>query len=248
MSAASDEGLLTPALSKAWGLEAANARGPKPALSADRVIQAAISVAAAEGVDAVSMKRVATELGTGPMSLYRHIASKDDLLNLMVDTACGPPEANLPSVDDTWRTGITRWAWTLRQRYQENLWAMSVPVTGAPVAPNSVRWMEAGLQCLAKSSLSESEQVSGILLISSFIRSETTLTAQLGAAMQQAGTADVLAGYADTLRRVTTPTDFPALTRVLAAGVFDANDDEPDFDFRFGLERILDGIETLTRD
>ncbi|AEF39254.1 TetR/AcrR family transcriptional regulator [Hoyosella subflava] len=247
MSAPSDDSLLTPALAKAWGVQASNARGPKPALSADRIIRAAISVAAAEGVEAVSMKRVAAELDTGPMSLYRHIASKDELLNLMVDTACGPPDPDLPSGTDTWRTGITRWAWTLRQRYQENLWAMSVPVTGPPVAPNTARWMEAGLQCLAKSRLDETEQVSGILLISSFVRSETTLTAQIGAAMQRAGTTDALNGYADTLRRVTTPREFPALTRVLAAGVFDA-DDEPDFDFRFGLERILDGIETLTRD
>lgn len=247
MTAPSDDSLLTPALAKAWGVSAAAARGPKPSLSAERIISAAIDVAAADGVDAVSMKRVASELGTGPMSLYRHISSKEELLSLMVDTAVGPPEPGLPTDADTWRSGITRWAWDLRARYQQHLWTMNVPIPGPPITPNSVRWFETALRCFARGGLTETEQTSAVLLVSMFVRSESTLTAQITAAMQRSNSTEVLTGYAALLRRLTNRDDFPAVTRVLQAGVFDA-DDELDFDFTFGLERILDGVAALTRE
>ena len=62
-------------------------RGPKPALTLGRIVTAAVALADAEGLDAVSMGRVAAELGTAPMSLYRHVSAKEELLTLMVDAA-----------------------------------------------------------------------------------------------------------------------------------------------------------------
>ena len=97
----------------AWGVRERPHKGPKPALSLARIVAAAVRVADAEGLDAVSMGRVAAEVGTAPMSLYRHVASKEELLTLMVDAAWGEaPEG--PAPGEGWRAGLTRWAWRLR--------------------------------------------------------------------------------------------------------------------------------------
>src|SRR5690348_482873 len=82
---------LPPAVAAAWGVRGRPHKGPKPGLTLARIVTAAIGVADAEGLAAVSMSRVATELGAAPMSLYRYVTGKDELLELMVDTAMGPP-------------------------------------------------------------------------------------------------------------------------------------------------------------
>src|SRR5579871_2501240 len=73
----------------AWGVRERSHKGPKPALSLARIVDAAVGLADSEGLDAVSMGRVATSLGAAPMSLYRHVSAKEELLRLMVDAAWG---------------------------------------------------------------------------------------------------------------------------------------------------------------
>ena len=91
------------AVAAAWGGRERPHKGPRPALSLPRIVAAAVRVADAEGLDAVSMGRVAAELGTAPMSLYRHVSAKDELLTLMADAAWGDvpdpgaPDAGWPS-------------------------------------------------------------------------------------------------------------------------------------------------------
>src|SRR5215469_11704523 len=77
-------------LEAAWGLRGRPHKGPRPGLSLERIVAAAVRVADAEGLAAVSMSRVAAELGAAPMSLYRYVAAKGELLTLMVDAAYGP--------------------------------------------------------------------------------------------------------------------------------------------------------------
>ena len=79
-----------------WGAEAGARRGPRPALSLDRIVATAIAVADRDGLAALSMARLAQELGSAPMSLYRHVANKDELLVFMQDAAPGPPPALPP--------------------------------------------------------------------------------------------------------------------------------------------------------
>src|SRR5580704_16646129 len=74
-------------IAAAWGVRERPHKGPKPALSLPRIVDAAVRIADAEGLDAVSMGRVAVKLGTAPMSLYRHVSAKEELLRLMVDAA-----------------------------------------------------------------------------------------------------------------------------------------------------------------
>lgn len=237
---------LPPSIEVAWGLRSRPTRGPKPGLTMQRIVQAAISVAVAEGLAAVSMNRVAAELGSSAMSLYRYVAAKDELLALMVDAAVGAPPA--APHGEVWRAGLTRWAWAYHEVLRRHAWMLRVPISGPPVTPNQTVWLEDGLCCLRATGLAESEKLSAILLLSGFVRNEAALTADIGAYAAASGgpAGQVMPGWSRLLRRVTTPEQFPALHRALASGAMD-QDDDPDDEFAFGLERILDGIDGLVR-
>src|ERR1700761_8384639 len=83
------EAELPATVAAAWGGRERSQKGPKPTLSLTRIVDAGVRVADSEGLDAVSMGRVAALLDTAPMSLYRHVSSKDELVKLMVDAALG---------------------------------------------------------------------------------------------------------------------------------------------------------------
>ncbi|MEA2192921.1 MAG: hypothetical protein QOI73_3042 [Solirubrobacteraceae bacterium] len=241
-----DESGLPASIEAAWGLRERPTKGPKPALSIARIVQAAVKVAAAHGLAAVSMKRIATELGASTMSLYRYISSKDDLLALMVDAAVGvPPSA---AAGEDWRAGLSRWAWGYHDALRRHTWALGVPIAGPPVTPNQTAWIEDGLTSLRETALLENEKLSVILLLSGYVRNEATLTADIGAALaaSAAPEREIMPGWADLLRRLTDADGHPALHRALAAGAFD-HDDDPDDEFIFGLQRVLDGVDVLVR-
>ena len=231
---------LPASIEEAWGVRRRPRKGPKPGLDLERIVAAAVKVAAAEGIEAVSMSRVATELGSSAMSLYRYVAAKDELLALMVDAAFDEPVAPAPA-DESWRAGMARWAWTYHDALRRHPWVLRVPISGPPVTPNQTAWMEDGLRALAGTGLAEGEKLSVILLVSGYVRNEATLSAQLAAA---AG--PIMPAWSRQLTRLTDAERFPALHAALASGVFD-QDDDPDDEFTFGLERVLDGIEVLVR-
>ncbi len=234
-------------LAVAWGVRERPLKGPKPGLSLGRIVSAAVRVAGSEGLAAVSMSRVAAELGTGPMSLYRYVAGKEELLALMVDTAYGPPPAR-PSPDEDWRAGLTRWSRAVRAAYQRHPWVLQIPIAGLPSLPNEVAWFEEGLRCLAGTGLAEAAKGSVIMLVSGYVRNAASIDADIEAAVRQSGKApdEWMSSYARTITRLADPQRFPALTKFIAAGVFDRAD-PPDTEFSFGLERILDGIAALVQ-
>jgi AcrR family transcriptional regulator len=231
---------LPASLRAAWGRGDRPTRGPKPALSLERIVEAAVRVADAEGLAGVSMARVAEELGASTMSLYRYVAAKDELTALMVDAAWGPPPPG--EAGEAWRAALTRWAWSFRDRARHHPWGLRVPISGPPLTPNAVAWFESGLAALRDASLSEEEKASVVLLLSGYVRNEAALVADLDAA--RVTNDEAMAGYARLLGELTDPTDFPAVHALLAAGVFD-HADHPDKEFAFGLTRILDGVEVL---
>src|SRR3981081_4220487 len=120
----SDEGTGLPAsIEAAWGLRGRPRKGPKPELSLERIVEAAVKVASSEGLTAVSMSRVAAELSAAPMSLYRYVAAKDELLALMVDAvAAAPPAAAAPG--EGWRAGLSRWAWSYMALLRRHPWVL----------------------------------------------------------------------------------------------------------------------------
>lgn len=238
---------LPASIEAAWGLRGRPAKGPKPGLSLERIVAAAVRVADTDGLAAVSMSRVAAELGTGPMSLYRYVSAKDELLTLMTDTAYGPPPDEL-APGRGWRAGMHEWAWLSLCAMRVHPWVLRIPITGPPLTPNIIGWLERGLECMRDTGLAEGEKMSVILLISGYARNEATISAQVdGAAAASDLTMDqVMSFYGRALREVADPLRFPALHRVLASGVMDRADN-PDDEFFFGLERILDGVEALVR-
>jgi AcrR family transcriptional regulator len=216
-------------------------------LSLERIINAGIELAGSEGLPAVSMGRVAARLGASTMALYRYVGAKDELITLMTDAALGSPPPAQDS-EENWRAGLTRWARAFRSRLHEHPWALQIPITGPPTTPNQVAWLEDALRCLQDTGLAEHEKASSVLLVSGYVRSEATLSADIeGGFLAATPTRDeAMLGYADLLRRLTDRDRFPALHAVLDAGVFDVADD-PEVEFNFGLDRILDGIEVLVR-
>jgi AcrR family transcriptional regulator len=242
----------TASIETAWGLRGQPRKGPRPGLSQSKIVEAAVRVADREGLDAVSMAKVAAELGTAPMSLYRHVASKEELVELMVDAAWGPPPDPPPS--GTWRERLAAWAWGTRAAMYRHPWALRVPISGLPAYPNSVAWFEQGLAALEGTALPEARKASVLLLMGGYVRNEATTNTQIAAAVGDHAAAKGLAFkdagndwmrlYRDIIAKVTDPIRFPATTRLLQSGVFDVADG-PDDEFIFGLERLLDGVERL---
>jgi AcrR family transcriptional regulator len=229
---------IPPSIELAWGLRAPGTRGPKPGLTLEQIVAAGIEVAATDGLEALSMARVAAQLGVGTMSLYRYVAAKDDLLTLMVDAALDTPPGDGEGLERDWRAGLTGWAVGVHQAYRRHPWTLRVPISAPPLGPNNVAWLEWALRCLAGTRLSEQEKLSTVLLLSGFVRSVATLTADM--------TEDGGDAYGRLLRGLIDAERFPALQRAVESGALD-DDDGLDAEFRFGLERILDGVDALIR-
>jgi len=231
----------------AWGVRERPHKGPKPALSLPRIVDAAVRVADTEGLDAVSMGRVAAELGAAPMSLYRHVSAKEELLRLMVDAAWGDSPGPL-APGENWRAGLSRWAWALRAGARRHPWVVRIPISGLPIMPREIAWFEDALACMYSTGLTETRKASVIMLLAGYVRNLATTEADIQAAVQASGLdqAGWMASYPRMLRHLADPQRFPALTAFIAAGVFE-DADGPDDEFIFGLDRILDGIEALVR-
>ena len=231
----------------AWGVAAHPQRGPKRELSIERIVDAAIEIADAEGLGAVSMSRVAASLGFTTMSLYRYVTSKDDLILLMQEGA-----SLMPVPDDTlergWREGVTAWVLGIRAGYQEHPWLVDIPISGAPITPNSLTIVDWFLREVRSLPLSDGEKMSALLLLTSYARATSAQERDLGAAAAASDPADVTGErYFEALAELVTPERFPYLSPLLAAGGYVAEPGtgsiETDDDFEFGLQRILDGIE-----
>jgi AcrR family transcriptional regulator len=229
----------------AWGVRERSQKGPKPTLSLARIVDAGVWVADSEGLGAVSMGRVAASLDTAPMSLYRHVSSKEELIKLMVDAAWGDsPGPLLPG--ENWRAGLSRWAWAMRAALRRHPWAAHLPISGLPIMPREIAWFEDALAGLAGTGLTEARKASVIMLLSGYVRNLAATEADIAAVVAASGLGvdEWMASYPRMLGQLTDPHRFPALTAFIAAGVFEAAD-PPDDEFIFGLDRILDGVGVL---
>ncbi|WP_030867091.1 TetR/AcrR family transcriptional regulator [Streptomyces sp. NRRL S-37] len=129
-----------------WARPERTGRGPRPAYTRADIAAAAVRIADAEGLDAVSMRRVAAELGCGTMSLYNYVPRKEDLHELMVDAVGGEHELWEPGGD--WRADMLQVAHRTRALMHRHPWLprLMSPVYG--FSPNSLRFLEHCLACL----------------------------------------------------------------------------------------------------
>lgn len=210
-------------------------------LSRQRVLQAAVALADRHGLDAVTMRRLADELGAGAMSLYYHLPNKDALLDGMVDVVFG--EIELPSTDVDWKTAMRRRAFSTRQALRRHPWAVGrMESTSAP-GPSDLRLHEAVLRCLREAGFSVEMAIQAYSLLDAYIYGfalqETTL--QLGTPKEFAKVAR------KRVRRVETQMEdaaraFPYLAEVVGGYVAEHGYDSEKA-FGFGLNVILDGLE-----
>ncbi|WP_406098409.1 TetR/AcrR family transcriptional regulator [Streptomyces sp. NBC_01013] len=129
-----------------WARPERAGRGPKPAFSRADIAAAAVRIADAEGLDAVSMRKVAAELGCGTMSLYNYVPRKEDLHELMLDAVSAGYDYPEPSGD--WRADLLALAHQARGMMRRHTW---VPRLMSPVygfSPNALRYLEYALSCL----------------------------------------------------------------------------------------------------
>jgi AcrR family transcriptional regulator len=246
----SEQGPLPPGLDLLWGRRAKGQRGPKPGLSVDAIVAAAIAVGDAEGLGAVSMARVAKEIGFTTMSLYRHVASKDELLQLMWNASAQGAE-ELVLQGDGWRPRLRMWATVQRDMIDRHPWITQLPMAVPPLAPNSLTFVERGLEALDGTGLADVDKLRVIGLLSSYTLSEARMAHDAARAAAQAAAAGSQAGpawsFESLLRQLVDRPTYPLLHKIAwSAGIGGnpAGFDEKE-EFLFGVDRILDGTQAL---
>ncbi|MEV6523215.1 TetR/AcrR family transcriptional regulator C-terminal domain-containing protein [Longispora sp. NPDC051575] len=219
-----------------WGEQGQPTRGPKPSLTPARIAEAAVAVADAEGLDAVSMAKVATSFGVSGMALYRYVPGKDELVDLMVEVVLAE-RPDLTDAGPDWRPRITAWARAISAIYQAHPWLVKATTLRRHVTgPRQFGWMDTALAALELTGLSYAQQHQAFLLVIGHVR----------VTIQQS--ADFDADYAREWGRLTAERldrdaeRFPALTRAIAAGAFEPAGADA---LEFGLDRILDGVQAL---
>ena len=223
----------------AWGVAANPQRGPKREMSVEKIVDAAVELADAEGIGAVSMAAVAAKLGFTPMSLYRYVTAKDDLLLLMQEEATGLPPASHLEIDG-WRERLLALYEEQVVLYLRHPWMLSLPITGSPITPNSSAWLDASLAALESTPLTAEERMAVALAITGHAR--WCGIVQAGYSEQARGSGlssdEIAVREAALFERVITVEEFPALRRAIEDDVFLSAADP----FRFAVERTLDGV------
>lgn len=232
-------------LALAWGVAANPQRGPKREMSVERIVEAAVELADAEGLGAVSMAAVAKKLGFTPMSLYRYVTAKDDLLLLMQEEVTGLPPASIREAEG-WRAKLETVFHEQVAMYLRHPWVLALPITGAPITPSSSAWMDSGLEALEGTPLTEDERMAVVLLVTGMARWNGIVLSGYAEQSRMTGLDPVgVAARENALFDAVISADaFPQLRRAIDAGVFTSAVDP----FRFGLERSLDGVQAYIAD
>ena len=243
MAESDEQTVLPPGLDLLWGRREVGRRGPKPGLNVEAIVAAAIDIANAEGLAAVSMARVAKAVGFTTMSLYRYVTNKDELLQLMWNaSADGVLEFELEG--ESWRSRLLSWAMAQRDAIARNIWIVQMPMATPPLAPNSLTWMELGLEALDDTGLEHGDKMRVLGLIAS----HALIDARMAFDAQQAmGAGAKPVDYTTILREVIEEERFPRLHRIAWSGEADQPEPggDPYAEYRFDLEVMLDGIEAL---
>lgn len=210
------------------------AGGPTP-LSKERVLHKALAVADKEGIDALSMRRLGRELGAGAMSLYHHVANKEQLLDGMVDLVFA--EIHLPESPDDWQAAMRARAVSAREVLARHPWAISLMESRTTPGPANLRHREAVTASLRKAGFSIQMATHANWLLDSYI---------YGFALQEASLpfadADELADMVhEVFLPQLPPEEYPYLNET--ATELMQSDYDPADEFTYGLDLILDALE-----
>lgn len=227
-----------------WGGGERPSRGPKPGLTLDRIVATAVGIADAEGLEAVSMRRLSTALDVGTMSLYRYVPGKAELLDLMLDRVEREAlEAEQETRTETgWREAVESLARGYLEHYRRHPWLLRVNQARSVLGPSSLRSLEVALVPLQGMGLSDPELMSVIISMQSFAGGIARMEADADDAAKETGLSheEFWEQQRPYLEQAMKSGQFP-LIAALADDTF-----SEDFDhFAFGLRRFLDGLEVL---
>ncbi|SEH02267.1 regulatory protein, tetR family [Nonomuraea solani] len=215
------------------------APAPRQTLSSQRIAAAAVAIADAEGLDAITMRRLATELGVAPMAAYRYVSGKDELLELMVDHVY--TELELPPGTAGWRETLRAIAVETRELMLRHLWLGQLPPSAVlALTPNRTAVSERALSALA--GLEPDTAMAVATTVSSYTLGMTGSEIAMRQFMAGQGWADEQQVYTSLAPQLTYLLDtgrYPAFERYIHEG---RCKNDPAWQFETGLEYVLDGI------
>lgn len=223
-----------------WGLKEAPTRGPKPGLTLQEIVRAAIAAADTDGIESLSMRRVATDLGVGTMSLYRYVPGKAELLELMLDHVYGPGSDLDTYRGKGWRTvmeAVARGGWEM---HLEHHWLLQVNLGRPLLGPNAVASFDFAMAALAGLGLSDRERMSVVSTIEGFVTGTARAYINSLEAAKRTGVSDsdFWAAQEPILGQAMESGAYPTVAG-LAEDTFAISGEEF---FEFGLARLLDGL------
>jgi AcrR family transcriptional regulator len=224
-------------------------RGPRQGLTIDQVVAAATALADAAGLDAVTMRQVASSLGVVPMTLYTYVPGKAELLDLMLDAAY----ARMPRADTTgqaWRQRVTTIAQENRALFQAHPWAADVSTIRPPLGPGMMAKYEHELAALDGLGLDDIQMDAALTHLLTFVQAWARAAADTQATRgQPADDEQWWAAHEPLLRKIADPAAYPLAARVgTAAGTAHRAAYNPGYAYEFGLRTILDGLAVLIGD
>jgi AcrR family transcriptional regulator len=217
--------------------------GPRQGLTVNQVIAAATALADAEGLDGVTMRRVATSLGVVPMTLYTYVPGKAELLDLMLDSAY----ARMPRADTTgqpWRQRLAVIAAENRALFEAHPWAATISTIRPPLGPGLMAKYEHELSALDGLGLDDVQMDDALTHLLAFVQAWARAAADARSNRESAMDDEQWwAAHAPLLEKVLDPAAYPLAARVgTAAGTARGAAYDPEHAYRFGLQVILDGL------
>ena len=217
-------------------VRATPAAPPRPPLSRERVLDAAIALADEGGLEAVSMRRIAASLGVEAMSLYHHVPGKDAILRGLVEVVVG--RFVLPDTGRDWKDALRRTALSAYEELLRHPWAADLLLSPSGVGQARMRYMDAILGCLRGAGFSADMTHHAYHALDSHVLGFTLWV--VGIETEARRFPDLTA----TFRAELSATEFPYLAEHVDQHLLPRAEDEPT-EFEFGLALILDGLERL---
>ncbi|MFI5960420.1 TetR/AcrR family transcriptional regulator [Cryptosporangium sp. NPDC051539] len=218
-------------------------RGPRPTLTVGRVVSVAVDLADAEGLAAVTMRRIATDLSVAPMTLYTYVPGKAELIDLMLDAVYSDMSRTAPS-DGGWRALVTAVAADNRALHERHPWLAEVSTSRPPLGPGAMAKYEYELGAFDDTGLDDVTRDAALTFVLGFV--ETCARGAAAVRTHDRSDADWWAENGPLLARVFDPDRYPRAARIgTAAG--EAHDAAYDAThaYDFGLARVLDGLGAL---
>jgi AcrR family transcriptional regulator len=208
-------------------------------LSTDAVVETALRIADEDGVDAVSMRRIASELGVGTMSLYHHVADKEELLELMADAISG--ELLVPGeILGDWREALRAIAHRTREAFMRHPWLIDTAGSRPLVTPNQLRHIEQSVAVVADLDIDRETAIAMVMATDDYTIGHVFRRVRMGGARGERPFSS--AEDQARVRELLDTGEFPLLADTLASG---ADLAPPPATFEAGLEWLFDGMQAL---